>query len=162
MLGKDITFSEDASVAEGDRDAPLMNLGRGQMFKATLLFTRGTALEHAKFLAVATPSYRPAVRLKSPPSPATRALLSSAYDIADDLELTRKDGLPCRSEAVRELAPTVGVALTAPVTLGIESLGQMPAAECVARALAAVAEQTSQLVRGIIECDSAGAASFVQ
>ena len=158
VLGEDIVFTSDACVADRDLTAPIATLQPGEVLEADLFFTRGTPLEHAKFHSVATPSYEPDVRLGRQPTPEEVEEKLGEYTVDKDLVCARRDGRPCRVEALREILPSLGAELGPRVRLGVEALGQFPATECVERALGAAAADSRALLDAIRECDRSGEA----
>jgi len=156
VVGQDIVFTSDACVADGDLTAPIATLQPGEVLEADLFFTRGTPLEHAKFHSVASPSYEPDVRLSRQPTPEEIEEKLGEYTVDKDLVCTRRDGRPCRVEALREILPHLGAELGPRVRLGVEALGQFPATVCVERALGAAAADSRALLDAVRECDRSG------
>lgn len=154
-LGGDIKFSGPLSVVPSDLSAPVVLLDRNEAFEAELLFKRGTPLEHAKFHCVASPEYYPDVSLEREPHAEESALLHPDYVVDASLRVTRADGLPCRKETIDELVPTLPIRLGPRVRVGVESLGQRPAVECVLCALQCLADEAENLVAEIRKCDNA-------
>ena len=85
------------------------------------------------------------MRAERPPTPSEVEALAG-YAIDSELLCTRKDGRPCRIEALRELAPSLPVSLGDHVWLGVESLGQLPAADCVRLAKEALVRDALELM----------------
>lgn len=154
--GRDLVFQTDAAVATEDLEAPIVEMYANQEIEAKLYFTRGSPTEHAKFHCVASPSYSPEVIFSKAPTRDQRKILHE-YTISKKNICTRNDGKQCRIEVIRELIPEglPEVTLGGKVTVGIESLGQMPASVCFERALAAVVRESEATQEAIIECDKA-------
>jgi DNA-directed RNA polymerase alpha subunit len=145
VRGEDICFMADmASVADGDLNAPIVDLNAGEAFQADLFFTRGTPVEHAKFHSVASPSYEPVVHAERSLTDHERTLLAD-FEIDEELRCARKDGAPVRIEVLREAAPDVPFAFGKEVTLGVESLGQVSAAETIQLAKAGLVQDAEEL-----------------
>lgn len=155
-LGQDLVFQTDAAVATENLEAPIVEMRAKQEMQAELYFTRGTPVEHAKYHCVASPSYSPEVILAKAPTRNQRRILHE-YAISKKNVCTRNDGKQCRIEVVRELfhegAPDM--TLGGKITVGVESLGQMPASVCVQRAMAAVVRESEAILEAIKECGKA-------
>ena len=158
VLAKDIIFaSVDLAVAECDKNAIIVKLRAGQRYQADLYFQLGTPLFHAKFHCVASPSYHADVRLQREPSAEEMSVLSeNGYEVDKTLLCHRQNSTPCRSETIRELAPTLGVQLGPSVNILVESLGQMPVLKCVSAAIDAVLQENLALNSLLTECEKTG------
>ena len=159
-LGRDLHFQTDEAVSPANLDAPLVEMRGNQEIHADLYFTRGTPMEHAKHHCVVSPSYSPEVIFSRALTREQKKKLHE-YSISRKNVCTRIDGRQCRAEVLRELVPEglPEIVLGGKVTVGVESLGQMPAVACVQRALRAVLEESDVVCRAITEC---GMASLAQ
>ena len=158
-LGRDLRFTTDVRVADGDLDAPLLEMHAGQEFIGALKFQRGTPVSHARFHSSVSPSYRPDVRFSRAPTSEQRRRLWE-YDIPESNVCTRRDGRPCRAEVLRELDSGLPEIIFGPrVTVGVESFGQMPAAECARRALKAARAESHAILNSIRECGTVARAA---
>ncbi len=146
----------DVCVVPLDLDLCIVELEPGAEFTATLFLVRGTPLRHAKFQSVAAPTYVPDVWLSRAPDAAESARLGD-YTWRPEGLCTRADGTVCRAERLREILPRLPVTLGPRVLLGIESLGQRPAADCVRLALRSLEEGADTLVGLLRCCDSSDA-----
>lgn len=154
VLGKDIIFDSDLRVAPTDANAPIVYLAPDEEFAARLHFSEGIPLQHAKFHSVAAPSYHARVTLQREVSEQERDILSrNGCTIDANLVCHRRDNKPCRPEYIKELIPGLEVHIGPNVRLGVESLGQIPAVECVRRALDILRKDTREIVNCLIECE---------
>ena len=161
VLGKDIVFDDDSlNVAPSNMEAPIVKLRVGEKFQAELQFKRGRPLDHAKFHCVAAPSYHADITLQRQPSTEEIRILSDhGYVLDSALRCSRLDLYPTRAEAIKEILPTLPVRVGPRVQMDVESLGQMPAVECVKAAISALLEEASELVAKLRECEKNAACS---
>uniref|UniRef100_A0A6C0BZS3 DNA-directed RNA polymerase RpoA/D/Rpb3-type domain-containing protein n=1 Tax=viral metagenome TaxID=1070528 RepID=A0A6C0BZS3_9ZZZZ len=164
VLGKDIIFDDDLlRVAPLDREASLVQLRKGQTFHAELRFRRGRPLEHAKFHCVAAPSYYADVHLPRAPSDAEmQTLTKNGFHCDAAFVCTRIDSRPARAEVLKQIIPHMHVTVGPRVKIGVESLGQMPAVECVKAATDSLLEQAADVMHALTECErsAVGTADF--
>lgn len=146
VLGSDVHFvNENVIITHLDKDVELLHMRQGERFSAVVTVSKGSALEHAKFSAVAAVAFWPQhVLVNFPADPVQRALVAAGFKITSDLKIERSDGLPARKERILEVTKPVGELLFHPVdsfVLIIESLGQLEPVACLRAAIQAVSRE---------------------
>ena len=133
VLGSDIRL-QGARVAPHDETCVIAPLNHEQKLHAKLQCTRGRPLRHAKFQSVVAPGFWPEVRFTKSPNKMARALLKAAgYTVNSSNVVNSTRPGPVRREAVAEAGgrDLPDFCDFDRVVINVESLGQVPAIECV-------------------------------
>lgn len=146
VLGSDIHFeNENVSVSKMDQGVELVHMRQGERFSALVTASQGSALEHAKFSAVAAvPFWAQHVLSKAPTAKVRDALVTAGFSLTPGLIVQRRDGLPVRKERLLEATKSAGELQFCPVnsfSLVVESLGQLEPAACLRAAMQAVSTE---------------------